>query len=70
MTATLSSKFESHMDTIHEAIAGEVDLRTHRKLYNKLYRFYKKAGVQFTGDHVVDYNIIINYLYDDIYVNY
>lgn len=58
------------MGTIQQAISGEVDLRTHRKIYNKLYRFYKKEGVQFTGDHSVDYNIIINYLYDDIYVNY
>ena len=60
-------KFESHLESIESAINQEMDLRDNYKLYNKLYRFYTKEGVTFTGDSQTDYNIIINYLYDDLY---
>ena len=63
-------KFEDHKESILAAIEGEADLRDNYKLYNKLYRFYTKEGVTFTGDAVMDYNMIINYLYEDFFPNY
>ena len=60
-------KFESHLESIESAINQEMDLRDNYKLYNKLYRFYTKEGVTFTGDSQTDYNLIINYLYEDLY---
>mgnify|MGYP003142768545 CR=1 FL=1 len=59
-------KFADHTDSIRAAVDGEIDLREgNYKLYNKLYRFYAKEGVTFTGDSLTDYNMIINYLYED-----
>lgn len=63
-------KFGDHRDSLEGAVNGDLDLRDNYKLYNKLYRFYTKEGVTFTGDTTVDYNMIINYLYEDIFVNY
>ena len=60
------SKFGDYLETIYSAIDGTVDLRDNYKLYNKIYRYYSRTGVTFTGDVVVDYNIILNYLYEDL----
>jgi hypothetical protein len=60
-------KFGEHLETLQGAVDGEMDLRDNYKLYNKLYRFYTKDGVTFTGDANIDYNMIINYLYEDLY---
>ena len=67
MMSKVLRKFEEHLPSLQAAIAGDEDLRDNHKLYNKLYRFYKKDGVVFTGDNATDYNIVINYLYDDLY---
>ncbi len=61
----LKRKFEDHLDCLYAAVDGQTDLRDNYKLYNKLYRFYTKLGVTFTGDEGVDYNMVINYLYED-----
>ncbi len=63
-------KFGDHRQTISEAVEGNLDLRDNYKLYNKLYRFYTKEGVTFTGDASMDYNMIINFLYEDFFANY
>jgi len=60
-------KFEDHLNSLQSAVDGEMDLRDNYKLYNKVYRFYTKEGVTFTGDSQTDYQIIMNYLYDDLY---
>lgn len=60
-------KFEDHLPSLQAAVSGDVDLRDNYKLYNKLYRFYKKDGAAFTGDATIDYNMVINYLYEDLY---
>ena len=62
----LVRKFEDHLESLWAAIDGEKDLRDNHKLYSKLYRFYKKEGVQFTGDSTIDYNMVVNYLYEDL----
>lgn len=62
----LVRKFEEHLESIQGAIDGSVDLRDNYKLYNKIYRFYTKEGVTFTGDTTIDYNMVITYLSEDV----
>ena len=59
-------KFGENIDFISSAVHGAVDLRDNYKLYSKIYRFYTKSGVTFTGDASVDYDIILDYLYEDL----
>ncbi len=64
--AKLTSKFSAHLPEIWEAIEGETDMRSaNQKLYKKIYKYYKNTGVIFTGDSDMDYNVILNYLYED-----
>ena len=60
------SKFSSNKSELLEAVWGDMDLRSNRRLYKKLHKFYKSSGVIFTGDTHIDYNIIVNYLTDDL----
>ena len=66
----VNRKFADHRDSIRAAVDGEMDLRDNYKLYNKIYRFYTKEGVTFTGDSEMDYNMIVNYLNEDFFTNY
>ena len=70
MANKLQRKFQEHLESLEAAASSEIDLRDNYKLYNKLYRFYTKQGVTFTGDCEVDYNMVVNYLYEDLFVNY
>ena len=63
----LRRKFEDYLDSLEAAVYSEIDLRDNYKLYNKVRRFYAKQGVLFTGDESVDYNLVVNYLYEDLY---
>jgi len=62
----LRNKFDDHLSSLYATVDGEMDLRDNYKLYQKVYRFYKKEGITFTGDAAIDYNIIINYLTEDL----
>ena len=62
----LHRKFENYLDSLNAAVSGEMDLRDNYKLYNKVHRFYTKEGIVFTGDASTDYNILINYLTEDL----
>ena len=66
----VNRKFADHKESIRAAVDGEMDLRENYKLYNKIYRFYTKEGVTFTGDAEMDYNMIVNYLNEDFFTNY
>ena len=66
----VTRKFFDHIATLDAAVEGNADLRDNYKLYNKIYRFYSKEGVTFTGDTSVDYNMIVNYIYEDLYSEY
>lgn len=64
---TVTNKFKSHLTEIYEAIEGQTDLRSsNQKLYRKIYKYYKNLGVSFTGDSEMDYNLVVNYLYEDV----
>ena len=62
----LRNKFEDHLDSLYATIDGEMDLRDNYKLYKKVYRFYTKEGISFTGDAIMDYNMIVSYLTEDL----
>ena len=63
----LNRKFADHIDTLEAAATGDSDLRDNYKLYKKVQRYYTKEGVTFTGDTTMDYNMVVNYLYEDLY---
>ena len=62
----LHRKFENYLESLTAAVTGEIDLRDNYKLYNKVYRFYTKEGIKFTGDAITDYDILIDYLSEDL----
>lgn len=67
--SNLLTKFEDHLEVIYDAIEGVSDLRDDRKLYKKLHKFYKSEGVIFTGDTNHDYNLVLTYIQEDLYIN-
>ena len=66
MTTHLVNKFNTHLPAIREAINGDGDLRHNHKLYKKLYKYYKDLGVIFSGDSQVDYDTLLDCLYEDV----
>ncbi len=62
----MTHKFSPHLFDIHEAIEGRVDLRRNHKLYKKIYKYYKEMGAIFTGDSNIDYDIVLDCLYEDV----
>ena len=62
----LIRKFENYLPSLTAAASGEMDLRDNYKLYNKVHRFYTKEGIRFTGDTTTDYDILMNYLTEDL----
>lgn len=66
MATHLVTKFNSHLPAIREAINGSSDLRTNYKLYKKIYKYYKDLGVIFSGDSQVDYDTLLDCLYEDV----
>lgn len=67
MTTHFTNKFNTHLPTIREAIEGEIDLRSNRKLYKKIHKYYKDLGVNFTGDTNYDYDTLLDYIYEDLF---
>jgi hypothetical protein len=49
-----------------EAVDGQKDLRSNQKLYKKIYKYYKDLGIIFTGDSNVDYDMVIECLYEEL----
>ena len=66
MTTQFTSKFNTHLPIIREAVEGKDDLRQNRKLYKKIYKYYKDLGVIFSGDDHIDYETLLDYIYEDI----
>ena len=57
----------NHLPILREAIDGHLDLRANQKLYKKVYKYYKDLGVNFTGDSNLDYDCVLDCLYEDVY---
>ena len=65
---TLTSKFKKDLDTLRGASNGDFFLDVkHPKLYKKVIKYYEKAGrIEFTGDHLDDYDFLIQLLTEDL----
>ena len=52
------------MPTIREAVEGDSDLRSNRKLYKKIHKYFKDQGISFTGDDAYDYETVLECIYE------
>ena len=64
---TLESKFKKDLDTLRGAANNEFYLDVKNpKLYKKVRKYYENAGVVFSGDVEDDYQMLMDYLYQDL----
>ena len=64
---TLTDKFKKDIQTLRGAANGELFLDVKNpKLFKKVRRYYENAGVVFSGDPLDDYEILMEYLYNDL----
>ena len=65
MSVTL--KFKKELQTLKSAANGEFYLDVKNpKLYKKVRRFYENEGVVFSGDPLDDYEILMDYILQDL----
>ena len=64
---TITTKFRKDISTLRSAVEGQcfLDVRN-PKLYKKVRKFYQKEGVEFSGDPLDDYEILLDYLSEDL----
>jgi hypothetical protein len=66
-TMTLTSKFKKDVQTLRGASNGEFYLDVKNpKLYKKVLRYYENEGVIFSGDPLDDYEMLMDYLAQDL----
>jgi hypothetical protein len=64
---TLTSKFKKDIQTLRNAANGDFYLDVKNpKLYKKVRRFYGNEGVVFSGDPLDDYEILMEYVAQDL----
>jgi hypothetical protein len=64
---TLTSKFKKDIQTLRSAANGEFYLDVKNpKLYKKVKRYYENEGVIFSGDVEDDYEILMEYVFNDL----
>ena len=64
---TLTSKFKKDLQTLKGAANRETYLDVkNAKLFKKVRRFYEKEGIEFTGDGLEDYEILIDCIAGDL----
>ncbi len=64
---TLTEKFKKDVSTHRAASNGDFLLDVKNpKLYKKLFRYYKNEGAVLSGDAVDDYEIIMEYVAQDL----
>jgi hypothetical protein len=64
---SLTAKFKKDIQTLKSAANGESYLDVKNpKLYKKVRRFYESNGVIFSGDPLDDYEILMEYIYNDL----
>ena len=63
----LTEKFKKDISTLRAASNGEFLLDVKNpKLYKKLFRYYKNEGAVFSGDPLDDYEMIMDYVAQDL----
>ena len=64
---SLIQKFKKDLSTLQLAANGEIYLDVKNpKLYKKVRRFYENEGVVFSGDPLDDYDILMEYVSQDL----
>ena len=64
---TLTSKFKKNINVLRSASNGEFYLDVKNpKLYKKVRRYYENEGVVFSGDPLDDYDMMMDYLAQDL----
>ena len=64
---TITSKFKKDIATLRSAVEGEFYLDVKNpKLYKKVRKFYENDGVEFSGDPLDDYDILIDCIAEDL----
>jgi hypothetical protein len=64
---SLITKFKKDVSTLRLAANGEIYLDVKNpKLYKKVRRFYENEGVVFSGDPLDDYEILMEYIDQDL----
>jgi hypothetical protein len=64
---TLTTKFKKDVNTLRSAANGEIYLDVKNpKLYKKVRRYYENEGVVFSGDPLDDYEMLMEYIYQDL----
>lgn len=64
---TITGKFKKDIQTLRAAANGEIFLDVKNpKLFKKVRRYYENTGVVFSGDALDDYEIMMEYLYNDL----
>ena len=64
---SLIEKFKKDVSTLRSAANGDIYLDVKNpKLYKKVRRFYENEGVVFSGDPLDDYEILMEYIDQDL----
>ena len=64
---TLTTKFKKDVQTLRGAANGEFFLDVKNpKLFKKVRKYYENSGVVFSGDPMDDYDILMEYVYNDL----
>jgi hypothetical protein len=63
----LTEKFKKDISTLRAAANGDIYLDVKNpKLYKKVRRFYENNGVVFSGDPLDDYEMLMEYIFQDL----
>jgi hypothetical protein len=64
---SLTAKFKKDLQTLKSAANGESYLDVKNpKLFKKVRKFYESNGAIFSGDPLDDYDILMEYIYNDL----
>ena len=64
---SLRTKFRKSIGIFQDAITRTIELDySQPKLYKKVLKYYEETGVEFTGDDVEDYQIVLECLKKDL----
>ena len=64
---TLTSKFKKDLQTLRGTSNGDFYLDVKNpKLYKKVRRYYQNEGIDFSGDPLDDYDIVMDLVFADL----
>ena len=64
---TLTTRFKKDVPTLISSAQGEIFLDVKNpKLFKKVRKYYENSGVVFSGDPMDDYDILMEYVYNDL----